>query len=124
MKTVCTDISEEEHDAVLYDLQSIVVHAGEYGSGHYYAYVRPDVRSDRWYRFNDHIAEAVTFDDVVADSYGGATPKRSKQKKKKFWQRLFGGNGGASFGYGGRTSNAYVLQYVKRIEVSNLYGEG
>jgi hypothetical protein len=35
---------QPEEQNVLYDLQGIVVHAGEYGQGHYYAYVRPDVQ--------------------------------------------------------------------------------
>jgi hypothetical protein len=34
---------------------------GEYGVGHYYSYVRPDIRKDkRLYRFNDDIVEKVS----------------------------------------------------------------
>ena len=56
---------------VLYDLQGVVVHAGEFGMGHYYAYVRPDVTTDRWFRINDHVVEEVSWPEVLADAMGG-----------------------------------------------------
>jgi len=104
--------------------------------GHYYAYVRPDIRSDRWYRFDDDKVTPVDFKDVIADSYGGRArrakkrraQKQEEQKKKRFFGRLFrgigGGGGGQPFGWGGRTSSAYMLQYVRRCDISLLYGEG
>ena len=51
LSDVCADIQENEKPAACYALQSVVVHVGEFGSGHYYAYVRPDICSDTWYRF-------------------------------------------------------------------------
>jgi len=136
LSEVCTDVEKEEEERTIYDLQSIVVHVGEFGSGHYYAYVRPDIRSDRWYRFDDDKVTPVDFKDVIADSYGGRArrakkrraQKQEEQKKKRFFGRLFrgigGGGGGQPFGWGGRTSSAYMLQYVRRCDISLLYGEG
>jgi ubiquitin carboxyl-terminal hydrolase 7 len=158
----------DEKDDVLYDLQGIVVHVGEYGEGHYYAYVRPDIQSNAWYRCNDDVIESVDLKHALCDSYGGqqqpsliqqrllqseqdesssldvgseveiSTPKQDDSKKvteKGFWRRLIGNLFGSSsenyakdddasptFGFGGPTSSAYVLQYVRRSAVPRLYG--
>jgi len=123
---------------VIYDLQAIVIHVGVYESGHYYAYVRPDVRNeDSWYRINDEVVTPVTFDEVYTDACGGRAPKLEQSKtptdvdtpterKQNPIQRFFGlfsGAGGKPYGYGGRTSNAYVLQYVKRSDVPMLFDQ-
>jgi Ubiquitin carboxyl-terminal hydrolase len=133
-ETSTDSTSTDDDGSLTYDLQAIVVHAGEYGSGHYYAYVRPDVRQDTWYRFNDHIVDAVTFSEVYADARGGKAPiesaiqadeNKAPSKRPGWFGRLWGRVGRASckdpYGYGGRTSNAYVLQYVKRSDVPMLY---
>lgn len=120
LSCVCTDVKPEEEQSCVYDLQAVVVHAGEYGSGHYYAYVRPDIRSDDWYRFNDHDVTQVSFKDVANDSYGGRTSQKA-QERRGLLSRVFGSSG--SFGYGGRTSSAYMLQYVRRSDIPKLYNE-
>lgn len=102
---------------------------GEYGVGHYYAYVRPDVNCDTWYRFNDDIVEEVTEEDVMEDAYGGRVSRgdTSNSAPVGFWGRLRrilpGGvpSSGDAFGWGGRTSNAYVVQYVRRSDCPRLY---
>jgi ubiquitin carboxyl-terminal hydrolase 7 len=124
LSCVCTDVKPEEEASCLYDLQAVVVHAGEYGSGHYYAYVRPDIRSDDWYRFNDHEVTKVSFQDVANDSYGGqAVEKAATERKRGLLSRVFGRMNSGSFGYGGKTSSAYMLQYVRRRDIPKLYNE-
>ena len=119
-------------EGALYDLQSVVVHIGEYGSGHYYAYVRPDIRHDVWFRFDDDRMTQVTFQDVADDAYGGKTSDESiddatqpsattPKKKRGFLQRFCGVVRGPSYGWGGSTSSAYMLQYVKRTDIEKLY---
>lgn len=120
LKEFCSGTTEVEHEGALYDLQSVIVHVGEYASGHYYAYVRPDVREDVWYRFDDDRVTPVSLEDVVKDAYGGKTVGEVKQQEKKgLLQRLF--SGGGSYGWGGPDSSAYMLQYVKRIDIKRLY---
>jgi ubiquitin carboxyl-terminal hydrolase 7 len=118
LSSICTDIGKNEEESAMYELQSIVVHTGEFGGGHYYAYVRPDIRSNDWYRFNDQQVDAVCFDDVVMDAFGGRTSK--PKKNRGILGRLFGGSGG--YGWGGRAASAYMLQYVRRSEIEHLYG--
>ena len=178
-----SDISEDDakstEDDALYDLQSIVIHKGEYGSGestqilqpypiskqlpvlfshcnksisgHYYSYVRPDIRQTKWFRFDDEFVTEVDYSDVVADAYGGNRRTRRKRsrsdsfessqqpakRRRGLFQRLlslFGffrrlpmigssSGGGGGFGYGGRASNAYMLQYARRSDIPKLYLE-
>ena len=137
-------------------MQSIVIHKGEYGSGHYYSYARPDIRSKDWYRFDDEFVTKVDYSDVIADAYGGSRKTQRKRprsdssesiyipvvKKRRrgplgiifsffgLFRRVarFGTNAagrgeGGGFGYGGRASNAYMLQYVRRSHIPKLYLE-
>lgn len=124
LSQLCEDVEEDEKPTAAYVLQSIVVHVGEFGSGHYYAYVRPNVLSEDWYRFNDHLVTKVSLSEVFADCYGGKYPfcnsnrhrKGLLERIKSFFQPEEG-----PFGFGGRTSNAYVVQYVRRCEIPSLY---
>jgi ubiquitin carboxyl-terminal hydrolase 7 len=130
LSSICKSAETGGSGASIYDLQSVVVHAGKYGMGHYYSYVRPDPKSDVWYRFNDDMVEEVTEKDVFEDAYGGrnkiSTRSRAAQDKREFpvlgrLLRRLGGNGGYSYGFGGSESNAYVVQYVRRCDLGKLY---
>ena len=120
-------------------------------SGHYYSYVRPDIRQNKWFRFDDEFVTEVDYSDVVADAYGGNRRTRRKRsrsdsfeasqqpakRRRGLFQRLlslFGffrrlpmigssSGGGGGFGYGGRASNAYMLQYARRSDIPKLYLE-
>jgi len=112
----------------MYDLQSVVIHVGEYGSGHYYAYVRPDIAKNTWYRFNDDKVTKVSFKEVIADAYGEKVRSRPAKKEKVQRRRRFGfpcpfSPFGNSLGWGGPTSNAYMIQYVRRDDIPKLYSE-
>ena len=119
-------------ESAIYDLQAVVIHVGQYNVGHYYAYVRPNVDENRWFRINDDEIDEVTFEQVLADGVGGKADNKNgngSSNKRGLFQRLAGIFGGGSnagsfdgpFGFGGSTANAYVLQYVKRSERQRLY---
>mmetsp|Transcript_22979 Transcript_22979/g.34864 ORF Transcript_22979/g.34864 Transcript_22979/m.34864 type:complete len:371 (-) Transcript_22979:1102-2214(-) len=113
---ICSGIvTEEEKMSAMYELQSVVVHVGEYGSGHYYAYVRPNLFHNKWYRFDDDRVTPVSFRDVIEDAYGGEKCS-NKSKQSRLLPRLL-----SHLGWGGRTSSAYMLQYVRRSDVEKLY---
>jgi ubiquitin carboxyl-terminal hydrolase 7 len=128
ISSLCSDLDQAEENLAQYVLQSVVVHVGEYGAGHYYSYVRPDIESESWYRFNDDIVEKVSFQTVMDDVYGG----RNKDSTMSSQPRTPGGpfrglrrmlrRRGAAFGWGGERSNAYVVQYVRRKDIPLLYG--
>lgn len=119
-----TKICEDEQEEVLFDLQSVVIHAGEYGSGHYYAYVRPDIMSNRWYRYDDTRVTEVPYKQVKEDAFGGAFENHTNRRrvlKKRFWATLFTRSPKENYGWGGKKSCAYMLQYIKRKEIKSLY---
>ena len=152
-----SELDDDEKDDLagsdaIYDLQSIVVHKGEYGSGHYYSYVRPDIRRNEWFRFDDEFVTPVEYSDVVADAFGGSRRMRRKrtrsdsldstaapvEQRRGLFQSIFSFLGlfrrvlsigstssgeGCRFGYGGRTSSAYMLQYARRSDIPRLYLE-
>jgi ubiquitin C-terminal hydrolase len=125
LSTLCENAHDDgvAADDVIYDLQSIVIHMGQFGMGHYYAYVRPDLDQDCWFRCNDDEVEEVSFEEVLTDAIGGRVGGSSPPAKKNFLQRIAGAfrSSDGSYGFGGSTSNAYVLQYVKRSEKQRLY---
>jgi ubiquitin carboxyl-terminal hydrolase 7 len=125
LSDVCKDGAYSERSQCVYDLQSVLIHMGEYSSGHYYVYVRPNVRKSEWCRFNDEVlTTGLTFEEVCADAYGGRTASKSITKRGPltFLWRAF--QSGERYGFGGRTSNAYVVQYVRRTDIPRLYNEG
>ncbi len=125
---ICKDTKKGDEHAI-FDLQSIVVHAGEYGSGHYYAYVRPNIRKNKWYRYDDDRVMEVSFKDVKDDAFGGhavnkgSGKKAANRKKVGLWKRILSSASPNrnQFGWGGRSSSAYMLQYVKRSDIPYLY---
>jgi ubiquitin carboxyl-terminal hydrolase 7 len=130
LSSVCVDSARDakgtDDDRFIYDLQAVIVHVGEFDSGHYYSYIRPDVETDDWYRFNDDVLQKVELKDVLSDSYGGPLYLDGKKNEKKGAgilariRSIFLTNG-PSYGFGGATSNAYVLQYVRRSDIPMLY---
>lgn len=124
LSEICKD--EDTGDDVIFDLQSIVVHAGGYGSGHYYAYVRPDVRKNKWYRYDDDRVAEVSFKEVLNDAVGGHVVNRKAKKNREqmgLWKRILtsASSNRNQFGWGGRSSSAYMLQYVKRSAIPILF---
>jgi hypothetical protein len=103
-------------------------------TGHYYSYVRPDITVNEWYRFDDQVVTPVDYSEVIADAFGGKARKRRAnsfdgahpaKKRKGVFRRIFsfgnfGRDGSGGFGYGGRTSSAYMLQYVRRSDRDKL----
>lgn len=121
---ICIDVEENDSRSE-YELQSVIIHMGEYGVGHYYAYVRPDIESNKWYRFNDDNVDEVTFEEVTMDAFGGKQTKNNNEGGgegiRRRIRRLFQNSNNNAFGWGGRTSNAYVVQYVRRSNIRSLY---
>jgi len=123
LSSVCEMENSEDGCRSIFDLQSIVVHMGQYGSGHYYSYIRtnPNKRNEksRWFRLDDERVSEVPFTDVISDCFGGRVHLR--KRKRDFFKRMFGLGTHLEFGYGGKSSSAYMLQYIKRSDSDLLY---
>jgi len=126
LASVCID-AEEKDPRSEYELQAVVLHVGEFDVGHYYAYVRPDIEKNEWYRFNDDKVDEVTFEDVIADAFGGKGTKIGNNGGGigigRRILRLFQNKQSDTYGWGGETSNAYVIQYVRKRNIAHLYPE-
>lgn len=107
----------DEKESAMYTLHSIVVHRGEFGSGHYYSYIRPDVTKNLWFRYDDERVTPVSYQQVKEDSFGGCAASRQVNHKVGWgnWLRGF------SLGSKQNDSSAYVLQYVKKREIPFLW---
>ena len=115
--------------------------------------MRPDIRRNEWFRFDDELVTPVEYCDVVADAYGVSRRMQKKRlrsdsmesilapikRRRELLQCLFSslglfrrvsttgsnssGDGCDCYGYGGRTSSAYMLQYARRSDIPQLYLE-
>ena len=54
----------------VYHLHAILVHRGGIGSGHYYAFIRPNLE-DKWFDFNDSAVTPVMKSTAISTGSGG-----------------------------------------------------
>ena len=89
--------------AGVYDLHTVLVHAGDVHSGHYYAFIRPQAAEPKqWFRFDDEQVSPCSEFAAVDDNFGGedAFPFNFFLTKRGVVRP--------------RIHNAYMLVYIKR----------
>lgn len=94
-----------------YVLHTVLVHSGDVHSGHYYAFVRPEVDSDQWFRFDDEQVSKCSEFAAVDDNFGG---------EDVYPVNLFANGGKAKPVTRPRIHSAYMLLYVKKSEWKSL----
>ena len=94
-----------------YDLHTVLVHAGDVHSGHYYAFIRPKSGSD-WFRFDDEQVSRCSEFAAVDDNFGGEDcfpynyySRKSTQSPPTRRPRIH---------------SAYMLVYIKRAQAREL----
>ena len=84
--------------------------------------MRPNVQTNVWYRYDDDRVTQVTFKQVKEDAFGGQSKRvRRDQLSPSFWRRILNSRNQRGFGWGGKHSSAYMLQYIKRIDIPQLF---
>jgi hypothetical protein len=73
----------------LYELYSVLIHAGNANGGHYYAYIK-NFADGKWYEFNDTNVTAITEEKVKSMAGGDDSPRHKAY---------------------GVSTNAYMLMY-------------
>jgi ubiquitin carboxyl-terminal hydrolase 7 len=66
---------EEERKDCIYTLHSVLVHRGNIGSGHYYAFINTasaDDSTKQWYQFNDANVTPSSEREVIEHGFGGS----------------------------------------------------
>lgn len=84
-----------------YKVFSILVHSGNVGAGHYYAYISPKL-DGRWFKFNDDSVDFAMPYQAIDANFGGEIPNAEANDKGEI--RVFPNKNEAS---------AYMLVYIK-----------
>lgn len=83
-----------------YELFGILVHSGYAYGGHYFAYLKTS-EEPKWYKFNDSIVTVATEKEAIDNNFGGSEINYNGSFEREF--------------------SAYMLIYVRKSEIHNLY---
>ncbi|GAQ84171.1 Ubiquitin carboxyl-terminal hydrolase [Klebsormidium nitens] len=91
-----------------YLLHSVLVHSGGIHGGHYYAFIRPQLRSNQWFKFDDERVTKESAKKAVEEQYGGEEelPSHGLGNPPSFKFTKF--------------SNAYMLVYIRVSDIENI----
>ncbi|EKX50612.1 hypothetical protein GUITHDRAFT_66749, partial [Guillardia theta CCMP2712] len=94
-----------------YLLHSVLVHSGDVHGGHYFAYIRPDCKS-KWLKFNDERVSVVSAEEAIQNNFGG--------EDESDGDSAFSPSANRGRSSSRRTSNAYMLVYVRESAVDEV----
>lgn len=106
------DDSPQKNEDNTYVLFSVLVHSGDVSGGHYYNFAKPFVNEDRWFKFDDEKVYEVNEGLAVQDNFGGEA-----KKSKMFW---LSPNSNSIYK---KFTNAYMLLYIRKSEVSQMIAQ-
>ncbi|CAJ1426372.1 unnamed protein product [Effrenium voratum] len=101
------DLSQFAPGAGHYQLHSVVVHSGDVNSGHYYAYIRPNL-DERWVKFDDDNVTFCSDFAAVEDNFGGCDLNTCN-----YFDRSPGELRHFQWPTRARIHNAYMLVYIR-----------
>jgi ubiquitin carboxyl-terminal hydrolase 7 len=102
----------------IYRLFSILIHGGSLDSGHYYAYIKPTVTEDKWFKFNDSTVSEVTKNHALSEGMGGEY--REYDINKYGHSDYPGSTGHLNLTYHENNTNAYMLVYVREADIDKV----
>ena len=102
----------------MYLLHSVLVHSGGVLGGHYYAYIRPTIEGDAWFKFDDERVTKETTQKATVEQFGGSDDDNynhnHNNNNNNFTPPAHGGFRLAKF------SNAYMLVYVRESDKDEI----
>ncbi|XP_049850722.1 uncharacterized protein LOC126323767 [Schistocerca gregaria] len=103
-------VSENPNQSeTLYALYGVLVHSGGMDGGHYYAFLRPYIKS-QWYCFDDSLVKGVDESEAIDDNFGG------NQIQYIRWQ-----DGRSAPVASEKFRSAYMLIYVRKSDQSWIF---
>ena len=104
-----------------YRLLSILIHRGTVNSGHYYAFISPNITDDRWYEFNDSNVTQITKSSALMQGIGGRLSyfepvKYGHQEYEDSTRHL-------NLKYEENDTNAYMLIYIRESDIEELMSD-
>ncbi|EAY15792.1 Clan CA, family C19, ubiquitin hydrolase-like cysteine peptidase [Trichomonas vaginalis G3] len=96
------DLSEYcyEKQTAEYVLTQVIVHSGNPDFGHYYDFIRPNIKSDQWIKFNDTEVTKCNSQEAIEDNFGGLPNAQSTIEK---------------------IYSAYILVYVRKDLLDQIF---
>eukprot|EP01116_Phalansterium_solitarium_P018807 TRINITY_DN5104_c0_g1_i3.p1 TRINITY_DN5104_c0_g1~~TRINITY_DN5104_c0_g1_i3.p1 ORF type:complete len:1258 (-),score=480.84 TRINITY_DN5104_c0_g1_i3:52-3825(-) len=86
-----------------YELYGVLVHSGNAGFGHYYAYIK-NFADGKWYKFNDEQVTAIDDDSIIRN--GVWAGERERTSGSSYWS--------TASAYSQRSATPYMLVYRRR----------
>jgi len=108
------DLSPFAPGAGHYLLHSVVVHSGDVNSGHYYAYIRPNL-DERWVKFDDDNVTPCSDFAAVEDNFGG-----SDLNVLNYFDRTPSELRNMTLPTRARIHNAYILVYIREDSAADV----
>mmetsp|Transcript_7331 Transcript_7331/g.19028 ORF Transcript_7331/g.19028 Transcript_7331/m.19028 type:complete len:1112 (-) Transcript_7331:2065-5400(-) len=110
--------SSDRSQRNVYLLHSVLVHSGGVHGGHYYAYIRPTLEGDAWFKFDDERVTKETTQKATVEQFGGSDDDNynhnHNNNNNNFTPPAHGGFRLAKF------SNAYMLVYVRESDKDEI----
>jgi ubiquitin carboxyl-terminal hydrolase 7 len=93
-----------------YTLYAVLVHSGEGQSGHYYAFIKPDLsrEASQWYKFDDDRVSKVDTKTAVDDNFGGDMETTALRYGQRVVTTIK------------RAANAYMLVYMRDADIPTV----
>ena len=85
-----------------YLLHSVLVHSGGVNGGHYYAFIRPTLRGEDWFKFDDERVTRERAKRALDDNFGEDTDLSGRGTRVP------------------RFANAYMLVYVRESDMAQI----
>ncbi|KAL0222957.1 hypothetical protein P9112_002347 [Eukaryota sp. TZLM1-RC] len=109
---------EVDAESCTYILHSVLVHSGDVNGGHYYAYIKPSMDTESWFKFDDDVVEEVTEKEAIDGNFGGRTTSIGGMNNYRGgWPYRNTGLRMESF------SSAYMLVYVRETDYADVMGD-
>ena len=99
----------DKSESWMYELHGVLVHSGDIGAGHYYAFLKPNA-DGIFYKYDDDRVTKCTMNEVLEENYGGDIPQINGRPDRQSFAKT----------YAKRANNAYMLVYLRKSRLDKI----